>query len=428
MHRLVIALVALVAGHSAPAHAQKWDCYGPEPGHPTLEERKVFVAKVSKEAIKAEKNYGVPAGPIAAMAIVESGYGFTRTAKSAQNYFGWKYFSAKSADGRNAFTLECQPEEDVGNQYIIFRDLADSVDFVARKLATLSYYAGDTKNYREKLKTDAGRREAVIAWVADISDPYNWRPEEYLATITRVMNDPVSPSDTAGANSLYFLSDPVIISKQPSPLVGDSSYEYAIGKIQTWAGKCESPIRNYARWKGFPVQRCEWKDIGITVSTYMLNPSKGQMAAWVTTACREVGATKMNSCIDILIDEIKNASSMGVFPIAGFLPESHGGNRCYLFRDGVTVYTKGYPAAQIGSCPAGDFHFEPVLRAKKFARIASTTREEYRAAGGSREVGKVDDVRWLDAVREAYQAAWTSPRNLLIVAKAKSLKREGKII
>jgi hypothetical protein len=76
------------------AMAERWGCYDPKPGHPTAAERQQFVNDISTHAVYAEQNHGVPAAALVAMAIVESGYGWTRTALEAHNFFGWKFYSA----------------------------------------------------------------------------------------------------------------------------------------------------------------------------------------------------------------------------------------------------------------------------------------------------------------------------------------------
>jgi hypothetical protein len=55
------------------------------------------------------------------------------------------------------------------------------------------------------------------------------------------------------------------------------------------------------------------------------------------------------------------------------------------------------------------------------------TREEYKAAGGTKPVGTSQnrDVRWLEVVRTLYQEAWTGDRNQLLTAKAKAGKSAG---
>ena len=58
------------------------------------------------------------------------------------------------------------------------------------------------------------------------------------------------------------------------------------------------------------------------------------------------------------------------------------------------------------------------------ARIASTNREMYKAAGGADEVGTGADgqrsLSWLDTVRGEYLKAWNSDRNFLIYAWARA--------
>jgi hypothetical protein len=53
----------------------------------------------------------------------------------------------------------------------------------------------------------------------------------------------------------------------------------------------------------------------------------------------------------------------------------------------------------------------------KYARLQSTTREDYRAAGGKEDV---EGAAWLNVSRKLYQAAWKSDRNELMIAWAKA--------
>jgi len=68
-----------------------WGCYEPQPGHPTEAEKRAFVEEVATLATRAEERHGVPATAITAMAILESGYGWTRLAQNTNNLLGWKY-------------------------------------------------------------------------------------------------------------------------------------------------------------------------------------------------------------------------------------------------------------------------------------------------------------------------------------------------
>lgn len=178
----------------------RWDCYAPEPGHPTAAEKTAFIAANAPAAKEAEQTYGVPAAAILAMAAVEGGYGFTRITQLANNSFGYKYTSAAAAGGRASYTLSCQPSWDVGNRYIAFADLRDGILFVARKLATRAdwaNYKAATDRYRAERAAGVDVVTAVDRWVDGIADAgYNYDPPKYKRTIKGVM---------AGAN-LYAYS------------------------------------------------------------------------------------------------------------------------------------------------------------------------------------------------------------------------------
>jgi hypothetical protein len=373
------------------------------------------------------------------MSIAESGYGWTRTALQANNLFGWKYYSAAAAGGRKSFTLACQPPKDVNNHYVVFMDAADAVDFVAAKLATLPVYKHDADEYRKARAAGLPGDESAKAWLAGIASPYNWQPERYIRTVTRIMNDPLMPSDDVSPErNLYKITPPLDKSEaNPVRLVATSQDTDVQVKTSAWFAarlstrQCDTPVVDFPRWNGFPVQRCGYNDSGVKVQTYMLNPAADKLARWTVTACKDANSNDLATCAAAVSKTIMSASS-GVFPVAGFIPEpaSSGGGTgssmvCFLFRDGVTVTTRvipNAPAAISSACPDAD-NDGAIVTAKKYARVASTTRDEYRKAGGTEPVGtdKNGDPRWADVIRRLYQEAWNSDRNVLISAKAKSL-------
>lgn len=454
MTLLTLALAfPLMLTMAAPSFAQTWGCYDPKPGHPSPEEKLQFIADVSDLAVDAERKHGIPAAALAAMSMAESGYGWTRTAIEAKNLFGWKFNSSTAAGGRSAYVLGCQPLVDKNNRYVVFSSSADAFDFVANKLATLAYYRKSTEAYRKARANGVAAEEASKAWLAGIANPYNWKPAEYVRTITRLMNDPVSPSETREpARNLYRLSEGVSASaavlaratpKAPQDAGGGLSTATAtLASTQAYFAArlskrtCDAPVNDFVRWATFPVQRCLYSDSGVTVQTYMLNPSADQLARWTVTACADAQAAAPAACASAVSKAIMAASS-GVFPVAGFIPEpaSSGGGvgsrvLCFLFRDGVTVTTlkvPSAPAAVDGHCVSSNENDEPVVKAKRYARVASTTRDDYRRSGGLEEVGTEvnGDPRWLDVVRTLYQKAWGSDRNELISARAKAMKASG---
>jgi hypothetical protein len=180
-----------------------WDCYAPEPGHPTAAEKASFFATHAAAAQEAERSYGVPAAALLAMAAVEGGYGFTRIALFAKNTFGYKFTSSSAAGGRGSYTLSCQPSWDVGNRYIVFGSVRDGMLFVGYKLATRAdwaNYKGPTDAYRAARRSGAGIQYAVNAWVDGIADAgYNYDPPTYKRTIKSVI----------AANELYRYSSAV---------------------------------------------------------------------------------------------------------------------------------------------------------------------------------------------------------------------------
>lgn len=439
---LVVAVIALWGvGLGGSAHAQGWGCYDPKPSHPTAADKLAFIDLVSALAIRAEQKHGVPAAAIAAMAMVESGYGWTRTAIEAHNFFGWKFNSAAAAGGRPLYELKCQPPEDVNNRYIVFADAADAVDFVAAKLATLPAYGKKTAAYRMERAAGTSAQVASRTWIAAIADPYNWRPKEYAITVTRFMNDPISPSDQVSPDRNLYRLSPVAAAVPPLASVATAPDKYHITRdyfaSRLTKRNCEPPRLDYPQWQGFPVQRCAYFDGGVKAETYMLNASADQLARWTVTACTDVGSKDLAACARVLSHSIIEASS-GVFPVAGFIPEpaaAAGGKGgqilCLLFRDGVTVRTArimGAPPAVDGKCATSDENEQAITRAMRFARVASTTRLDYQRNGGREPVGSDadGDPRWLQVVRTLYQRAWTSDRNELVSARAKSMLAEGK--
>jgi len=253
----------------------------------------------------------------------------------------------------------------------------------------------------------------VKAWPGGIADPYNWKHAE---------SDKVAPE-----NVLLKLSA-VTPSGDFRGAAADDDIVYAESLITPWqSAHCDAPVMNYPRWEGFPVTLCKYTDIGVTVKTYMLNADRARQARWIVTACRDAQAVNMRKCIKYLVSEVRDASSGGIFPIAGYIPEPQDGGTCYVFRDGVTVWTtlrKLWLHPQNNRCGNSDEEemMQPLFKAFKFARISSTTRHDYQAAGGTLPV---DGLKWVEVVRDLYKKAWNSDRNELISAKAKAGKANG---
>ncbi|HEX2525462.1 MAG TPA: glucosaminidase domain-containing protein [Geminicoccus sp.] len=186
-----------------------WGCVQPEPGHPTSAEERAFVDEVGRLAVQAERTHGVPAAAITAMAIQESGYGWTKLAQETNNLLAWKYVPGPAVGDRQSWEIDC-PNAGPRDKFVVFADRAEAVEFVAEQLASSPNYEADTARYRQDRANRVDVREAVDRWVDGIADPYSTNPEGYRNTIRRLMNNPYSPSDQLSAeNNLYRLSEGV---------------------------------------------------------------------------------------------------------------------------------------------------------------------------------------------------------------------------
>jgi len=188
----------------------------------------------------------------------------------------------------------------------------------------------------------------------------------------------------------------------------------------------------YPGWEGFPVQKCVYSvtdkgGVKKSATVIMLNPSIGQLSRWIATTCREVNGSVTSSCTEKMMNLVIGASG-GQFPVGGIvlediLPED-GVYEIYSFRDGVTVKIDGVPHR--GIQPPTQEQIELSLSGSvtwvgKYARLQSTTPAQYRSNAGNEDVGS-DAKRtsaWLMASRRLYQAAWSSDRNEMMIARAR---------
>lgn len=192
-------------------------------------------------------------------------------------------------------------------------------------------------------------------------------------------------------------------------------------------------------WEGFPVRLYEYQtgnDLYTgkpkTGKIYLLDPSPEKLAMWVATACWEAKHSVSSKYTDSLLKWIDGQSN-AQFPVKGLLYEdqyTRNVQEPYLFKDGVTVYIKDttmWPKDK--TCTPEELNFYLHIsnddlkpQTGQYARIASTTREDYKIAGGTEDVGDKNDrkQKWLEVVRDLYKKAWNSDKNELIIMWAKN--------
>lgn len=191
-------------------------------------------------------------------------------------------------------------------------------------------------------------------------------------------------------------------------------------------------------WEGFPVKLYEYQtgnDLYTgkpkTGKVYLLNPSPEKLAMWVATACGEVKHSVDSKYTDSLLKWIDGQSN-SQFPVKGVVYEDQYTRyfqEPYVFKDGITVYIKDtamWPKDKTCTTEQLDFYLRVTNddikpQTGQYARIASTRREDYKAFGGTEDVGDKDDRKqeWMKVVRELYKKAWNSDRNELIIMWAK---------
>jgi hypothetical protein len=189
----------------SPNLAAALECPALQPGQPTVAEQRAFVEEVGTLATRAEERYGVPAAALTAIAILESGYGRTQLAQETNNILGWKAFPGVDAGGRESWALEC-PGQGTIDRFVVFRDRADSVDYVSNQLASSDNYRAETERYRRERADGADVVEAVNRWVDGIADPYSSDPEAFRSAVRRIMGDSYETAEGT-EETLYRLSE-----------------------------------------------------------------------------------------------------------------------------------------------------------------------------------------------------------------------------
>ncbi|MES2517465.1 MAG: glucosaminidase domain-containing protein [Bacteroidota bacterium] len=99
-----------------PYFGKNQNVYGTAIGHPTQDEARAFLEDIRPIARELAQKYQVPASVIMAMAAMESGYGFSRNAVFANNFFGIKQWWGNES---NAYQLKGQPDEYEGKVPIL---------------------------------------------------------------------------------------------------------------------------------------------------------------------------------------------------------------------------------------------------------------------------------------------------------------------
>lgn len=184
------------------------NCYLSAIGHPTATEKEQFIHSVKGYIDSVCQIAQLPPKTILAMAIAESGYGFTRTAYYANNFFGIKVFTT---DSSKAYVLKGQPDEGVknkvikswgkdrivfnesnrvDNRYRIFTDRQACIHYLVFKILSNKRYIGAAREYSENIHSGLSDREASLRYAFSIAQKgYNHLGGNYYRNnIERIFN------------------------------------------------------------------------------------------------------------------------------------------------------------------------------------------------------------------------------------------------
>ncbi|MGI5863652.1 MAG: Ig-like domain-containing protein [Myxococcales bacterium] len=349
--------------------ATDWGCYSPKPGHPTVAEKDTFVSAIAVFAKDAERTYGPPAAALIAMACNESGFGWTRIGLEANNLYGWKWYSSSSADGRDSWTLTCQPAWDPNNKYVVFEDYRDSVLFVASKLATLSWYKPVTERYKQDVANGVEIRTAVNRWVAGIQQAgynpyitYVQKTESFLnnyrapsATYSPEFNlYRYSPAGSGGGEVWISIDSP----SNGATVSGDVAFKASVGGGTVTEVKFFSRAKDAAGWYGLGSDTSAPYEKTWSTSPWLTNGTYELMAeAWNGSTKRATGIIEVqvrNEEIDpiSIVSPTSGAQVSGPVSIATEVAESV---------DSVTFYSRRAGAAdwyQLGTDSSAPFSWQ----------------------------------------------------------------------
>ena len=191
---------------------------------------------------------------------------------------------------------------------------------------------------------------------------------------------------------------------------------------------------SYKGYEGLPVERCQYtmRD-GSKGTVYMLNPNPLQLAVWIKDSCQYIGKN-VESCGKKLFRSVLFASG-GQFPIAGMVYEDLNGNgksESYAFRHGITVKISSIGTGserKLSRSQMNDALYAPVVRTYRFARIVSTTREQYYSYMNREGIEPIDvggsstnkrKNSWMDVSKYLYTIAWGNKTNVMMRAWANS--------
>lgn len=215
----------------------------------------------------------------------------------------------------------------------------------------------------------------------------------------------------------------------------------SISRSRYMEGTLISSTTQLEGYKGIPVKlyRYNWNYAkNLVAYVYLLDADYGRIARWLISAAYQVRGRYNVKDIDTLLDTVQGQSG-AQFPVLGVVLENKGDSflsPSIYFKDGITISVKkvvrnsfkfdttytNTPKKKMQITFAAEnlalITNDNLNRCYYKGRIISTTREEYKAAGGKQNV---QGMNFMSVVRDEYIKALNSDYNFLIYARAKHL-------
>lgn len=471
--RVACGLFILVAA-VMPLYAEdmQWGCYDPKPGHPAASERYAFLDRLRPVAVEVEKEYGTPRSGILAMAVQESGYGWTRTAIYAENVFGWKFGQSARQAGLSSWTLQCQPRSDPGKDYAVFGSFEDSMRFVADQLSRRGY-ASATAQAKKAKENGESEHARTADWLRAIQRAgYNPNPH--------YPDDVMKAGREAGVFSGWSNSSTGKQSESPVKTASSEDVQEVLkwmrkglqGRYMVTGAKCSpEALLNWPDYQNLPkdtLQKCTYTVTSCadakskreratceahrtfagakSATAVLLEPGLERFATWIASACAEVGGDR-GKCLRTVYEDGRSQGNWQI-PVAGIVYEDmqYFVQRGYAFRDGLTVKAdaqcgwinadeappspqQNIDCGRPGAVPLGVSNkARPMSSATGRELIAWDPKYSTRVPKHPEEypITGVDAESWRRFVRDTLVTACSSENNPFVSARAFALRQAGK--
>jgi len=160
-------------------------------GHPTPQESAQFIKEIQEDVVDIAKKNNLPASVIMGMAILESGYGYSRNAIMANNFFGLKWWrnSPKAIQMKGVSSVSNKAkvisgDEDryifdevsrVDNWYRHFDSRKDCITFLVEEVLSHKSglwqkdYSGVGKAYQKRIASGTSKKVAATTYIFELA-------------------------------------------------------------------------------------------------------------------------------------------------------------------------------------------------------------------------------------------------------------------